>query len=112
MPSWPGLRFVVHVEELEHVQDDVGQMLNGAVVEIVARGGRGQAGGGGAGECADGGRSRPVHLLVGESHPHRRLVLDEIGVRQMMLPPDRFRHARQDARVTRLPVRPPGSRSK
>jgi len=43
-------------------------MPNRVVVEIIALGGRGQTGRGGAGECADPGRTGAVDLLVGETH--------------------------------------------
>ena len=68
-------------------------MLDGTVVEVVALGGRGQAGRGGTGERADGGRACAVHLLVGETHPHRRLGLEELGEGQAVLPRDRLRQA-------------------
>ena len=55
-------------------------MLNRAAVEIVALGGRGQAGGGGADERADEGRFWPRLPVVGETHPHRRLGLEDIDV--------------------------------
>ena len=64
--------FVVHVEELEHVLVDMGQMPNRAVVEIVAPGGRGQTGRGGAGECGRHDlRGRPAFPVSRDSTPAR-----------------------------------------
>ena len=62
------------------------QVLDAAVVEVIAQGravlSRAEEV---TGEGADLRRPGGVDLLVGEAHPHRRVGLDEPGVRQLVL---------------------------
>ena len=61
------------------------EVLHRAVVEVVPRLRRGQPGGRVAGERARRRRAGARGLLVGEAHPHRRLVVDALGVVELVL---------------------------